>query len=233
MNDSDESSESDDNIRVVKQTFLFGNSSLETKFWDDNTDEAFLIKSKITQIKIHTGEYKEKYVILGISLIIKNLVNNEEKKINHIGSGQVLEIQTLDIKENEYVTNFYIKFLDNEEYISQIGFSTNRNKNILVGVDEGSDKIIEYNDGSHIILGTFGHLDKILNGIGIYYIKKTDFMKEILFGFFIVRYLNKKNKEFKKNWDVKYKEIPIEYQYLWKMINLPDNPYYGILRFLI
>ena len=232
MFDSDDSSESE-NIGIVKSTLLFGISSLETKFWDDNTDEEFLIKSKITQIKIHTGEYKEKYVILGISLTFKNLVNNEEKIVNHIGSGQVLEIQTLDIKENEYVTNFYIRFLDNEEYISQIGFSTNKNRRILVGVDEGDDKIIEYNDGSHIIIGSFGHLDKIMDGIGIYYIKKTDFMKELLFGIFIVRYLNKNNKEFKKNWDEKYKEIPMEYQYMWKMINLPDNTYYGILRYLI
>ena len=103
MSDSDESSESDD-IGVIKQSYLFGNNNLETKFWDDNKDESFLLKSKIKQIKIHTGEYKEKYVILGISLTFKNLVTNEEKTENHIGTGKVLEIQTLDIKENEYVT---------------------------------------------------------------------------------------------------------------------------------
>ena len=232
MNDSDDSSESE-NIGVIKPTLLFGTSSSQTEFWDDNTDEEFSIKSKIIQIKIHTGEYNGKYVILGISLTFKNLVNNEEKIVNHIGSGKALEIQSLDIKENEYVTNFYIKFLDNEEYISQLGFSTNKNRRILVGVDEGNYKIIEYNDGSHIIIGSFGHLDEIMNGIGIYYIKKTDFMKELLFGIFIVRYLNKNNKEFKKKWDEKYKEIPMEYQYMWKMINLPDNTYYGILRYLI
>ena len=233
MNDSDDSSESEENIGIVKSTLLFGSSSLETYFWDDNTDENFLIKSKITQIKIHSGEYNGKYVILGISLTFKNLVNNEEKIVNHIGSGKALEIQSLDIKENEYVTNFYIRFLDNEEYISQLGFSTNKNRRILVGVDEGDDKIIEYNDGSHIIIGSFGHFDQIMNGIGIYFIKKTDFMKELLFGIFIVRYLIKKKKEFKKKWDEKYKEISLEYQCIWKMINLPDNHYYGILRYLI
>ena len=40
-----------------------------------------------------------------------------------------------------------------------------------------------------------------------------------------------KNKEFKENWDLKYNELSVEFQYLWKSVNLPDAVFALVMKY--
>ena len=100
-----------------------------------------------------------------------------------------------------------------------------------MGTEEGNDKTIETNGGENIIIGTFGHINKKLDAIGILTITKKDYFKKILFSFFILRYKIKKDINFKKKWDEKYDELPTEFKYFWRAVNLPDAPFAQIIRY--
>ena len=43
----------------------------------------------------------------------------------------------------------------------------------------------------------------------------------------------KKDNKFKEKWEKQYKNLSIEFQYLWRVVNLLDKPYFLILNFVI
>ena len=47
----------------------------------------------------------------------------------------------------------------------------------------------------------------------------------------MLRYKIQKDINFKKKWDEKYDELPTEFKYLWKAVNLPDTPFAQIIRY--
>ena len=216
---------------IIKQSKIYGNIKKESNSWDDREElgEDFLLKSKIIKIKIYSGLNG----ILGLTLTFKNLINNEIREIEHKGKNAHNDIKTVGINENEYFVNFHIKIPDFKGYISYLGFSTNKNNRVIIGTCEGANKIIKSNGGENIIIGTYGCYRNELDGIGIYYITRKDFLMMKLYGYFIVRYFIKKKDNFKETWNNKYKKIKIDYQYLWKTLNLPDKMYYGIIKYLI
>ena len=50
-----------------------------------------------------------------------------------------------------------------------------------MGTEDGNDKIIEINGGENIIMGTFGHINKKLDAMGILTITKKDYFKKYYF----------------------------------------------------
>ena len=41
----------------------------------------------------------------------------------------------------------------------------------------------------------------------------------------------KKNNKFREEWEKKYKELDIDFQYLWRVVNLPEASFAKIISF--
>ena len=231
MNERDEEEDT-----LIKYSCIFGQITQESKYWDDFEEigEAELLKLKLTNIKIYTGVYNNKVAIIGISITFKNIFTGKTlKPVEHRGSDDFVDVKELVIKGGEFLSDFHIRFPEEDEYISQIGYSTNKGNKILVPEqsEDGEDKTIEENGGNNVIIGTFGHCNKRLDSLGFLYIPKKEYIKRLFNGFFILRHMVKKVNIFKEKWEKEYKNLPIEFQYLWRVVNLPDNPYSVIIKY--
>ena len=219
---------------LIKYTGNYGGITQESKFWDDFEDigEEELLKLKIVKLKIYTGTFQEKQVIMGINCTFKNTFTGKllEPK-DHRGSQDFVDVKEFEIKGEEYLTDFHIRFPNEAEYISQLGYSTNKGNSILIGSEEGEDKTIQSNGGNNIIVGTFGCTNKRLDATGVLYMNKKEYFKRLLNGIFILRHLVKNNQKFKEEWDKKQKDLPIDFQFMWKAVNLPEGPLFQIIRF--
>lgn len=219
---------------VIKHTSNYGEINSESKFWNDYEEMGDdLSNYKIIKIKIYKGIYKEKEAIFGISYTLKNRLTGEIKpEIIHKGSMNFLEVKEFVIKGDDYLTDFHIRFPEKGDYISHLGFSTNKKDHFLFGTNDGEDKKINSNGGKNIIIGTFGNTNEKLDSMGCFYISKKDYiMKTSLLSLIILRVKIKNDEKFKEEWNKKYKELPIEYQYLWKAVILPDSSFYQILDY--
>ena len=228
-----EASDSEEENQIIKCSGNYGGISGASKFWDDLEDlgEETLKKSKITKIKIYTGKLKEKQVIMGISTTYKNLITGEEKTYDHKASKDVDDLKELIITSGEYLTDFYIRFPNEADYITQLGYGTNKKKQALLGTEEGENKTILTNGGDNIIVGTFGCLNEKLDATGIYFITKKDGVKLSLYPIFMLKYLIKKDPKFKENFEKRYNELSQEGKYIWKTVNLPDAIFSEILKY--
>ena len=229
-----ENESEDSEKEIVHYTGNYGGITQESKFWDDLEEmgEEELLKHKIIKLKIYSGKFQDKQVIFGINCTFQNLFTGEIKEPkDHRGSEDFIDVKEIEIKAEEYLTDFHIRFPNEAEYISQLGFETNKKKKILVGTEDGEDKTITSNGGNHIIVGTFGCVDKKLDAMGCLYITKKEFLKRTLLPFFVLRHIVKKDTKFKEMWDVKYKELPPDFQYLWKTVNLSDALFSQIAKF--
>ena len=221
----------DDDDEIIHYSVMFGSIDNESKIWYVN-DEIELLKSRIINIKIFSNMYEGKEIINGIEYTFKNLNTGKTQNILHRGSYNFINVKEFRINNNEYLTDFYIRFKNEAEYISQLGFSTNLKRTIIVGNEEGELKIIDSNGGNNIIIGIFGAVNKKLDSLGILYISKKNYVKYYIFPFLFLRYRIKNNEKFIKEWEQRYKELPIEDQYIWKMVNLEDdNLLYLIFKF--
>ncbi len=52
-----------------------------------------------------------------------------------------------------------------------------------------------------------------------------------MLGFLYLRNKVKKDEIFRKEWEEKYKELDIDFQFLWKFVNLPDTSFAKIIGF--
>ena len=231
---------------IIEYEGPFGTGSESHTFWDDYELEFQdkILKYKITKVKIYyksndkEGEKEkekkeeEKYII-GIGFTYENLFTGEIKELEHKGTDMISGMKELVIKPGDYLKQFHINFKDDFDHISQIGFTTFKNENISVGIKDGLDKTIKENDEDKIFIGSYGYVKERLDGFGCLFVKRNIYLKEHLFGFFLMRNWIKKNKAFKEEWDNKYKELNIEYQYIWRAINLPDAAFAKIIQFCI
>ena len=210
---------------ILKYTPDYGLIDIDSKEWDDVRDIKIteLLKRKITNIKIFSSKYNDKVIINGISITFKNSTTGNIKTIEHRGNDDIIDTKELNIKNNEYLSDFHIRFPDSTEYISQIGFSTNKKNTIMVGSEDGDSKTVCFNGGDNIIIGTRGWFNKHLDSIGCIFISKKDYLQKYLFDIFMLRYQIKNNENFKKEWDKKYKELSIVDQFLWKTAGLEDD----------
>ena len=227
--------EEDEIIELIHYSGNYGGITQDSKFWDDYEDmgEEELLKHKIIKIKIYSGTFQKKQVIFGINYTFQNLFTGEIlRSKDHRGSEDFNDVREFNIKDDEYLTEFHIRFPSDAEYISQLGFGTNKKRMILIGTEDGEDRNISSNGKDNVIIGTFGCIDKKLDAFGCLYISKKEYLKRFLFSFFMLRHLFKKDQNFKKEWDKKYKALPQDYQYLWKTVNISDDKLFSqIIKF--
>ena len=224
----------DEKEEAIKYSDIFGLINIDSNLWDDNEfmGEKELLKYKIVKIKIYTGSYSNKQVIFGLSYVFRNLDTHENiNEQEHKPSEEFIDVKEFEIKNQEFLTDFHIRFPNGGDYITQLGFETNKKRKFYVGTLEGEDKKIETNGGDNIIIGTFGRIKRKLDALGVLTITKLEYFKRRSFSFFILRYKIKKDDNFKKQWDEKHKDLPIEYKYIWKVANLPDLPFAQIIKY--
>ena len=194
-------------------------------FFDDEEDigKKQLSKSKIKDIKIYTKIIDKKNCIIGLEYTIRSLYSGKDVVVTHKVSNEFDDYKHLELISGEYLKEIIIRFPNNAEYITQLGFITNKNNRIIAGEEDGEIKRIDMNEGKNIILGMSGYVGDKLNCIGCSYTSKKEFASSILFKFFFLRHLVKKDEEFKKKWDEKYNELAPEFKMIWRTVNLPDN----------
>ena len=222
---------------LIQYVGPFGYSSNTHNFWDDFEDvlKEKILQYKIIKIKIYyssdeENKEQEKYLI-GISLTYQNLFTGEKKELEHKGTDKITGTREFNIDSGDYLKKFHINFNDDFDHISQIGFTTFRNREIFVGIKDGLDKTIKQNDEDYILLGTYGYFEQRMDGIGCLFADKKLFLNTHLFGYFMMKYLIKHNETFKKEWDDNYKKLSIDFQFLWRAVTLPDAIFSCIIKF--
>ena len=216
---------------------LFGTVTLEDKKFDDceNFPAKEILNYKIIKQRIYLAYLKGKKVILGIGTTFKNLLNGKIVNTVHKDDLQVEEIVELIIKNDDYLTKVLIQMNMSDFSISFIRFITHNNHQISSGEYEENGEDRNLNLENEVILGFFGGINKRLDYIGCQYIRKEIYYKNLFFGFFLLKYLAKKDKNFRDKWNESYKGLDVSSQYLWKAVNLPDDckySYYLIIKYL-
>jgi len=222
----------------IKYLILYGLIKSDSTFFDDieNVDEKIALRKKIIKIEIYTGKKKieqnEKECISGIKLTYRDLYNGKTEEIVHKGTQNFEDVKEFKINPGEYLSDFYIRFTNECEYISQIGFKTSKGRDFFAGTEEGENKVVDINDKQNIIIGFYGRLGTHLDAIGIIYTSQKEYFFESLFYVLAIRFLIKKKKEFKEKWEKNYNELEKEYKYLWKTLLLPDPSFACILKYI-
>ena len=226
-------SENEEDNSLIKYSGNYGGITQESKFWDDFEDfgEKKLLNFKIIKVRIYSGKFNDKEAIFGVGFTYKDLQTGKETEVDHKGSDDFVDVKEFVIKQSEYLIDFHIRFTNEAEYISQLGYSTNKGNSILIGSEEGEDKTIMSNGGENIIVGTFGCINKRLDATGVLFMSKKEYFKRLLNGIFILRHLVKNNQKFKEEWDKKQKDLPTDFQFIWRAVNLPEGPLFQIIRF--
>ena len=217
---------------------IYGVGSQDDTYFDDfeGFSNRELLNYKIIKQRIYLGYLEGKKVILGIGTTFKNLLNGNIVNKDHKEDLQVVEeIEELIIKDDDYLTNVFIQMNQYDFFISFIRFITHNNNQISSGEYEenGEDRIL--NQENEVILGFYGGINKRLNYIGCLYTRKDIYYKKLFFGIFLLKYLAKKDNNFRDKWNVGFKELDVSSKYLWKAVNLPDNckySYYLIIKYL-
>ena len=131
------------------------------------------------------------------------------------------------------MVDFFIRY-KYEEYISQVGFETNKGNKIFIGTEEGENRCVESNGGDNIIVGTFGCLDKKLDAMGVFYLNKKYFYLKAFphFPLLMLRYLIETDEEFKKKNEKNSDKYSDDFKYIWKTANLPNDSFKEIVKYI-
>ena len=152
----------------IKNTAFFGNIMPEIKRFDDskyfNIDNLF--NYRLSKIKFFLGEKNGKENILGLQTFYKTYngkeIANEEYRDK---TEKEINIKTFEISNNDYICNFHLR--TDYDHITQIRLITKRGKELIVGNDEGEEKMVDFiNDNKdHILLFFCGGYIKCLDAI--------------------------------------------------------------------
>ena len=197
--------------------------------WNDNIElNNEIINYKIIKIKLYLSS---KNYIIGINITYENLLNGEIKELEHKTNKNIYNVKKLDLKDNEYLKKIDINFNDDLNFISRINFCTNKNRQISVGENADKDILVQYNEEDKVIVGCFGYYLEKINALGCIYVNKKAYIEKFLFKFFVLRKMAKENEQFKEKWNNKYKELDIDFRYLWNTVNLPDAIFAKIIKY--
>ena len=219
---------------IIQYIINHGEITIDSKFWNDLEvmGEEGLLKNKIIKITIYTGKYKNKDAIIGIDFTFKNYFSGEIKSNQeHRGSENFQDFKELNINSDEYLIDFHIRYPENAEYISQIGFKTSKGNQLLVGTEVGDEREIESNGGDNIIVGTFGCFNEKLDAMGIYYVNKKQYLKKKCYALIMLNHLAKTDEDFKKETNKCYEKLGEDFKYIWKTVNLPDAAFSQIMKY--
>ena len=143
------------------------------------------------------------------------------------------DFENIEFLPGEYLTNFYIRYTNEAEYIYQLGFETNKKRKIMIGTENGEDKRIRTNNKGNIILGTFGYFSQKLDSFGILYVNLIDYLTKFYIGFFELKFKLKKDEIFRKESEKKFESFSESDKFILKTCTLPDGAFFEIIKFCI
>ena len=225
---------------VVKYSRHYGYIDLNSKYFDDSKDlggtDKTLLDHIIKSIKIYSGKKDDIIIIGGIQITYWNLKTKEILELN-ARKGDIQyedeDMETFDIKTGEYLTNFYIRFNNDNNYITQLGFETNKKRKILKGSETGELKYIDINGGENYILGTFGNFNQKLDSFGVLYINFKDYIQNKYRAYFELEYKIRKDKTFKDKIEQNFETLSESDKYLFRSCILPNSLFLEIMKFCI
>ena len=218
----------------IKHIPYYGYVFPDIKRFDDNNyfTEENIFKYRLSKIKFFLGEKNGKELILGLQTFFtdyqgKEIANEEARDKTE----KELDIKILEIPQSDYICNFFLKMGD--DHITQIRIVTKKGKELIVGSDEGEEKIVDYIDDNknHIILFLFGGYRKCLETISAGYIPIKSYLGNSI-GFFELR-RKVKDPTFKKAIEDKLSQFDEKDRILFKICNLPESCFNSIIRFCL
>ena len=219
--------------KIAQRSGKFGWIHPDSKHFDDLEflGDNFL-NYKVTKIKIWSGKKDQKTIVNGIQFFFKSLIDGKEVTPGEYKGEQGLEkCDELVLNQNEYLVDYHVR-IDTE--VTQIGFTTNKGRVFKIGGEVGEDKITMIKDkGPAIILAIFGCYGPELQSCGVVYVTKKDYMEALFLGYFELKYLLKKNEEFKKATQAKESSLPQSDKVLLKACLLPDAAFNQIIKFCL
>ena len=225
-------------VNFCQYSNIYGKIDINSKPFDDSQElggnEDILLQYLIRKIKIFTKKINRKEIISGIQLTYQNIKTKEIKDLplrKELKNEKDEEMEVFELKSGEYLTNLYIRFDFNTDFIYQLGFETNKKTKILKGCEAGENKNIRTNGGENIILGTFGYFTTKLDSFGIIYANLNEYLKKFYTGYFELKFKIKKNEKFKKTIEDNFKNLSKVNKYLIKVCLLPDNSFNEIMKF--
>ena len=187
--------------------------------------------------KIKFWIFKQDYLetIGGIQMFYKDRQTGEvvspgvfkgDKETNQLDKELVLE-------PTEYITDFHIGIGNQVNKVSWLEFVTSKKRIFRVGGTEGEEKITKLKEKNVIILAGHGGYRDTLHSFGVYYIKKQQYYTVLFSGIFYLRYVLKKDEQFKKNTLDKLSTYDKANQALVKICLLPDISFVAVMRYAL
>ena len=233
MSLEDQQDENGNHIIQIDSTGNFGNVFPDTKSFDDEEFFSdYILNFKISRIKIFHGTIDRNDIVTGIQVFYRDRIKGNITTTGEFKSEKSSELyEELSLEANENLVNFQIRIGD--KGVDYLEFGTNKGKTIKCGGKTGEEKITEFNNNEDkIILGIFGGYSNCLNCLGVYYISKKDFISVLYNGLFILRYVLKKNQQFKINILENKGKLNPEYYAILKVCLLPDVPFCAVMRYI-
>ena len=200
------------------------------RFYDDQfATKENLYQYRISEIKVFLGE---KDLILGVQTIFKNLKGEEIPGVEgRDKSVKELDIKTLKIPPNDFLCNLNIWVGD--DYITKLKFGTKKGKELIVGTEDGEDKIISViNDNKdNIILSLFGGYRKSLELLSCKYVPINEYLGPTMGYFELKKKL--KHEDFKKKTMEGLVQLKESDKVLFKTCCLPDNAFNEIIKYCL
>ena len=221
----------DEDKKLFRYSGKYGWSYQDSKFFNDKDflGENYLYY-KIIKIKIWTGKIDSKDIINGVQVFYKNILDgNIITPGEYKGDEGCENVYEFEIKSNEYLINFHIRF---DYYITQVGFETNKGNKILVGGTIGEDRYIRSNGGHNIILFLYGSYNNCLHSLGVGYINKKDYLKILFIGYFQLNYKLNNDKEFREEWIKKENLLNEDDRIILKVCLLPEDIFKKVIKYV-
>ena len=193
MNQSD----IDEICDAIKCTAFFGTifPNTDQKRFDDTNyfNRENIFHYRLSKIRFFIGENEGKPLILGLQTFFKDFYGKEYiSEESRDDTEKELDIKDFEIPSNDFICNFHLRA--GYERITQIKLKTIKGKELIVGSDEGEEKVLDYiNDNKeYMILFFFGAYRKCLEAIAAGYIPIKTYLRPTI-GFFELRkkYKNK------------------------------------------
>ena len=219
----------------------------------ENTSNFGQIKENLQKFdaKYILGDYLLNYKIHKIRCLYEKNVGICSLQIFYIERMTSQEIKTIDIRKknkNENIEEQEI-ILESNEMINKVsiwlceqfrGFEvlTNKNKRQKFGWCEESKEcrkidLNEFYQDNNYLIGFYGAFHKVegLLSLGFYYVKEKSFYIFSYDGFFRLR-VKLKNEEFRKKIFEKFDNLKYSDKVLFKACCLPDNQFFGIIKYI-
>jgi len=182
---------------------------------------------------------KNEKIILGIQATYKDLLSGKYKVSNqncaHLVSDDIIT-KELELKENDYFTNFeieftkvvtYLKFVTKHGQVLQLGKVKDENKKITAIKKQEENQMIQCLSGCYNIYG--------LRALACMHISKKDCIMLNLVEIFRLQNLFIKNKDMKQKWlsPENYDNLKYEMKAVVKICTLPKFIFAIVMRYLL